>query len=246
MNLLLFPLIIICFIFLIYYGYKDLKFREINILPLIFFSLFSIIYQGLFIFKDNLFLWKMYGLQIAISLIFVLIIYFLGRISTFAYIGEGDLYIILMISFSCGFVVLFSEIIFLIALILMLFIPIYLFIKNLIFRNIPQYSFFKSIIIMFLGTPKDITKINSFYTPLETLKLKDNKIIRNIDITPNFDSEKELTNIKIISQSKKIGKIWVSPLIPFIIPIIISYVITIILFLGKYFVDFGIFMIPYI
>jgi archaeal preflagellin peptidase FlaK len=246
MNLLLLPLIIACFVFLIYYGYRDLKCREINIFPLILFCIFSIIYLGIFIFKNNMLLWKMYIFQITICFIFVLIIYFIGRLSSFAYIGEGDLYIILMIAFSCGFGVLLPEIIFLISLFLMLLIPIYLFIKNLFSKNIPKYSFFKSIIIMLLGTFKNIDKINDFYTPLETLKIKNNKLIRNINLKPNFDSEKELESIRKIAKLKNIKKIWVSPLVPFIIPIIISYVITIILFINKIFINYGIFMIPYI
>jgi hypothetical protein len=249
MNILcVLPLIVICLIFLIYYTYKDIKFREINIMPIIFICFFSIVYLFLFVFKTNWILWKYYLLQLGINFLFIGIIYLMGKITVFAYIGEGDLYILSMIAFTSGYAVLFTEFVFLIALFVMALIPIFLFIYNLVKRNYRyiKTNIFKKIIILFLGTPKKINKITEFYSPLEILKIKNNKLTRKIVFTPNCESNIEIKNILKIAKSKKISKLWVSPLIPFILPILISYIITFFLFLFNLLEQYGPFAIFYI
>jgi hypothetical protein len=77
---------------------------------------------------------------------------------------------------------------------------------------------------MFLGYPLKISKLNSFFTPLETFDIKNNKLIRHARIKPIIEPKKEIIHIKKIAYIKKIKTIWVSPLIPFIFSIIIAYI----------------------
>ncbi|MDD4049889.1 MAG: A24 family peptidase C-terminal domain-containing protein [Candidatus ainarchaeum sp.] len=230
MDYIYLPIIVFSIVILLYITYQDIKYREINIMSLFFLALFSVIYLALFVFKTDFILWKSYLLQLAVSFIFLLIFYVLGKISYFTYIGEGDLYTIFAISFTNIFDVYFPMFVFFFALILTLLIPICLFFYNLFSRNFPKYSFFKSMYLMFLGVPLALKKINKFYTPLEKFKIENNKLISNIVFMPNIEPEIEIKKIKLIAKTNNISKIWFSPLIPFIILILISYIFLILLY----------------
>jgi len=221
------PIIIFTIIILSYMTYQDFKYREINIISLLVLAVFSVIYLWLFIFKSNSFLWNRYLLQLLISFCFVLIFFILGKVSSFVYLGEGDLYTIFAISFTNIFGVSFILFLFLLSLLITLLIPIGIFIYNLINVHRPNYKFFKSLFLMFLGYPLSIEKINDFYTPLEKLEIVDGKLVKNIIFKPNIEPHKELDKIKRVARLEKIKKLWVSPLIPFVISILVAYIILV-------------------
>ncbi len=229
------PLFVICFLMLVYYIYYDIKYREINVIPLFCLCFLSLIYLLFFVFKTDLNLWWLYFLQLLFTVIFISIIFGFGKITRFAYIGEGDLLIVLLISFTSGFVFAFSQLVFLLALFLMLLIPLCFLIYNVYKKNIPKYGFFNNFLLMVLGTKKKVSSISSFYTPLEILEYQNQKIIKKLQFTPNCSPEEQIKNIKTIAKKEKITEIWVSPLIPFIIPLTVSYIIlSIFLFFGLF------------
>ncbi|NCP72014.1 hypothetical protein GW835_01310 [archaeon] len=230
MDYIYLPIIIFSIIILLYVTYQDIKYREINIMSLFFLAIFSILYLGIFVFKTDFILWKGYLIQLAVSFIFLLIFYVLGKISYFTYIGEGDLYTIFAISFTNIFDIYFPMFIFFFALVLTLLIPVFLFLYNLFSRNFPKYNFFKSLYLMFLGVPLSLKKVNNFYTPLEKLYVENNKLISKIVFMPNIEPENEIKKIKVIAKNHNISKVWFSPLIPFIILILVSYIFLILLY----------------
>lgn len=242
MNLLLLsPLFLITLLFLVYYTYQDLKSREINVVPIFFVILFALLYLFLFVFRLNWYLWQFYFLQLGIHFLFISIIYILGRITVFAYIGEGDLYILTMIAFTSGFAVLFTPFVFLNALFFMLCIPILLLIYNLFKRNYKcsDYNFIKTITLMLLGLPKKVISINGFYTPLEKINIANDVINKQINLIPDCESETSLKNLKKVCKENKIKTIWVSPLIAFILPILLSYILTLVLFIFNIYYSLG-------
>ena len=123
----IYPMIFLTVICLFYLVYDDLRTREINTLPIYILSGIGLIYNLYFGFLYNF--WKFYVLQLLIVFIFLIIIYLLGKLTVYAYIGEGDLLTLMMISFTTGYAVLFSEFVFLLALSFMLFIPMVFFIS---------------------------------------------------------------------------------------------------------------------
>lgn len=219
----IYPMIFLTVICLFYLVYDDLRTREINTLPIYVLSGIGLIYNLYFGFLYNF--WKFYVLQLLIVFIFLIIIYLLGKFTVYAYIGEGDLLTLMMISFTTGYAVLFSEFVFLLALSFMLFIPMVFFIYNLIKRNYPDKVLNERIYLMFLGFPVLISKLNPFFTPLEKYIEKDGKITSEIIIKPDWDYEKQVQELKYFSDSYKIKKVWVSPLIPFVWPIFIAYIL---------------------
>lgn len=229
------PLFIVCFLLLVYYVYQDMKYREINIIPLFIMCFLSLIYFFIFVFKTNSFLWIQYSIQIGFSIVFLFIIFIFGKITRLAYVGEGDLLIVLLISFVSGFIFAFSQLVFLLALFLMFLIPLSLLIYNLCKKDFPKYGFFNNFFLMILGTKKKVSKITSFYTPLEVLEYKNKKVVKNLQFVPNCSPEEQIKQIKNIAKKENIKEIWVSPLIPFIIPLTVSYVIL------SLFLYFGIF-----
>jgi len=233
MNELYIPIIIFTIIILGYMTYQDFKYREINIISLIALALFSVLYLWLFIFKSDVVLWNRYLLQLVISFVFILIFFILGKFSKFVYIGEGDLYTILAISFTNIFSVLFIMFLFLLSLLVTLLIPLSIFVYNLSMRHKPNYGFFNSLFLMFLGYPLKLKSITNFYTPLERFEeSRNNKYLKVINFRPNTDPAKELSKIKRIANLEKVEKLWVSPLIPFVISILISYIILIIILIN--------------
>ena len=244
--LLYLPIIILTILTLFYVSYQDIKFREINTIPLIVLSIVSIIYVGFFIFGNNLSLWKGYFIQLIIVFVFLLIFLILGKISKFAYIGEGDLYTIMAISFTNIFSSLFILSLFLISLFVTLCLPIILFIYNLVIFSFPKHSFFKAVMLMFLGMKKKLTKITDFYTPLEKIRFVNNRVIREVTIKPNIDSHKLIANIKRLSKRKGVTYLWVSPLVPFIIYILIAYLIILFIIYSGYFINFSSFIINFV
>ena len=233
MTITYLPIIIFTLIILLYIAYQDIKYREINIISLIVLAIVSVTYLGLFIFKKDFSLWQAYFVQIGITFVFVLIFYILGKISSFTYIGEGDLYTILALSFTNIYNALFSMFILFFSLILTLLIPIFIFIYNVYFKNYPKYSFFRSTYLMFLGYPLKVNRITSFYTPLENFVLKEDKVISKITYRPNIDPESEIISIKKFAKKYNILRVWVSPLIPFVIMILLGYIFVILLYFFK-------------
>jgi len=227
-DLIYLPVIVVTLLVLGYISYQDIKSREINIVYLFYIVLFSIIYLGLFVFKTDLVLWKYYVYQIVIVFIFVLVFYLLGKITKFAYIGEGDLYTIFAISFTNIFSSLFVIFVFLIALFFMLGVPIILFIYNFFSGNYPKYPVFKAILLMFIGFPKKITRLNQFYTPLEEINFKNGVMHKEITLIPNFEPHKDIYLLQQTAMHHNIKCVWVSPLIPFILLILFAYVFLII------------------
>jgi len=230
MDYIFLPIIIFSIIILLHITYQDIRYREINILSLFILALFSVLYLGFFVFKDSFILWKGYLIQLLVTFVFVFIFYILGKISYFTYIGEGDLYTILALAFTNVFDMYFPMFVFFVALVLTLLIPIGLFVYNLLLRNYPKYSFFKSVYLMFLGIPLSINKVTNFYSPLEKFEIKDDKLVSNIIFMPNIEPDKDIKKIKAIIKDKNILKIWFSPLIPFIILILVSYVLMVLLY----------------
>lgn len=223
MNLLFLPMFFLGLICLIYLGYQDLKSREINIVPLLVLSAIGFIYF-IFFGLTNGFLY-MYILQIAISYAFLTIIYVLGKFTAYAYIGEGDLLAIMAMSLMCGISVLFAPFVFLMATVLTLVLPISFFFYNLFVGNIPKKPIWESFLLMCFGFPKKLEKISDFYTPLEKYKIRNNKLISETIIKPNCSPEKQLYDLKKFAKVNNIERVWVSPLIPFIITLTIAYVI---------------------
>lgn len=235
MDLIYLPIIIFTIIILTYVSFQDIKYREINILSLVFLAIVSLIYLGFFVFEKDFLQWKGYFIQIGITFLFVLVFYILGKISSYTYIGEGDLYTILALSFTNIFNLYFPLLILFFALLLTLFVPFLIFIYNLFFKNYPKYNFFASLYLMFLGYPLNIKKITKFYTPLERYYLKDNKLHSDIIYKPNIDPDVEINNLKKIAKKNEIKSVWVSPLIPFIILIFISYIFIVFIYFFDYF-----------
>jgi hypothetical protein len=235
MNLIYLPIIILTILTLVYVSYQDIKYREINIVYLIILAILSILYFSIFIFKFDWNLWKDYLIQTGIVFVFILIIYGLGRLTKLAYIGEGDLYTILALGFTNIYSSLFVIFVFLFALLFMLGTPILLFFYNKFKGNYPDYSLFTSIFLMFLGTPKRISNLNEFNTPLEKISYKNNRIIKVAQFSPNFDPLSEINRLKVFSQKHNIKYVWVSPLLPFVLLILFSYIfVVVILFIIKF------------
>jgi hypothetical protein len=242
MNIFL-PLFFLGITCLIYLGYQDIKTREINVLPIYILSgigLISFLYFG----RINGYL-HFYLLQIAITFIFLVVIYFLGKFTVYAYIGEGDLLAIMMISFVSGISILFAPFVFIVSMFLMLILPMFFFSYNLIKGNFPKKSFGESLILMFLGFPKAIKELDYFYTPLEKFQIIEGKIISKTMIKPDCSPDKQIDELKKFSEKYKITKVWVSPLIPFILTIVLGYIIVGILtyfnmlsFLGTFAISF--------
>ena len=92
---------------------------------------------------------------------------------------------------------------------------------------------------MFLGISMDIKKVNSiYYTPLEKFYFKDGEVNKKINLKPNIDAEKEISLLLKNRKKYGISKIWVSILIPFIIPLFIGYLLTILLIFTNYIPSF--------
>jgi len=229
MILIYLPIVILTILLLVYISYQDIKSREINISYLILLAVLSIIYLGIFIFKFDFILWKNYFIQIAVVFVFMLVIYLIGRLTKFAYLGEGDIYTIIALAFTSIFSYLFVIFVFLFALLFMLGIPILLFFYNKFKGNYPSYSLFTSIALMFFGIPKKISTLNSFNTPLEKICYKNGKIIRVAKFAPNFDPVLEITKLKLFSKKHNLKYVWVSPLLPFVLLILVAYIFMIVI-----------------
>ncbi len=220
MNALL-PMFFLGLSCLIYLGYQDIKTREINIIPLFVLSAIGFVYFVVIgIIKGFVF---MYLLQLIITFVFVVIIYLLGKLTIYAYIGEGDLLALMAISAVSGVSVLFAPFVFLLAMILMLSLPIALFFFNLLKGNFPKKPIGESMMLMTFGFPKRIDRLKNFYTPLEKFSFVNKKIISKTIIRPDSSPEKQIEELKIFSKKFGIKKVWVSPLIPFVVTMIIAY-----------------------
>lgn len=244
MSFIFFPMFflgLICFIIL---GYQDLKHREINIVPLLIISAIGFVYY-VFFGIINGFLY-MYILQIIISFVFLAVIYLLGKITVYAYIGEGDLLVLMSMSFVSGISVIFTGLVFLLSTVLTLLFPILFLIYNTIIGNYPNKPLGESLVLMCFGFPKDIDKLSNFYTPLEEYKFVNNKVISKTTIKPNASPELQIYELKKFSKRHNIDKIWVSPLVPFVLILIISYVIIAVLTNINVFSFLGNLAIPFV
>lgn len=221
----IYPIFVFTFLLLVYLVYEDIKTREINIIPVLVLSVIGLLYNLYFGFLYGF--WKMYLLQLFVAIIFVVIIYILGKVTVYAYIGEGDLFVLLMLSFTTGYSLIFSEIVFILALFLTLLVPFILFIYNLFKKNYNDYLFKKNFLILFLGYPINVSKLNDKFTSLENYVIYNKKLQRKITLIPKCNSEEEIQFIKNLAKENKIKKIWVSPLIPFILPLCLAYVFLI-------------------
>lgn len=243
MSIIFFPMFFIGLICFIYLGYQDIKSREINIIPLLIISVIGFVYFIFFgLTKGFLY---MYILQIAISFAFLTIIFVLGKLTVYAYIGEGDLLALMTMSFVSGISVLFTALVFLMSTVLTLLFPVFFLIYNIVKGNFPNRPLGESLILMCFGFPKKVKKINNFYTPLEDYKFVKNKVISKITLKPNCSPEKQIYDLKKFSRTHNIEKIWVSPLVPFIIVLTLSYVIiaaityfNLLSFLGNFAITF--------
>lgn len=227
--LFIYPMIFITIVSLIYLVYDDLKTREVNVAFIFLISGVGFLYNLYFGIVNNFL--KLYLLQLLIVIVFLLIIYIAGKITIYAYIGEGDLWTLLMISCTSGYAVLFSEFVLLLSLAFMFFIPLVFFIYNMSKKNYPDKILKEKFWIMFLGFPKNISKINNFFTPLEEFRIVNGKIESQMIIKPNCDPTVTISKLKEFSEIYKIKKVWVSPLIPFVWPILIAYIFILFLIL---------------
>lgn len=227
--LFIYPMIFITIVSLIYFVYDDLKTREVNVAFIFLIAGIGFLYNLYFGFIYNFL--KIYLLQLLIVIVFLLIIYIAGKITIYAYIGEGDLWTLFMISCTCGYAVLFSEFILLFSLAFMFFIPLVFFIYNVCKKNYPDKILKEKIWLMFLGFPKNISKINNFFTPLEEFKIVNGKLESKMILKPDCDPKIILSKLKEFSEIYKIKKVWVSPLIPFVWPILIAYIFVLFLML---------------
>jgi archaeal preflagellin peptidase FlaK len=244
MPLFIYPMFLITLICLGYYVYQDFKFREINIVPMIFLSIFAFLYNLYFFVRLGV--WNFYLVQILITCFFVGVIFTLGKITVFAYIGEGDLLTIIFISITSGLGILYAPVIFLASLVAILFIPLILFFYNLFCKHYTKYSFFDNIFLMSLGYPLLISKINKFHTPLEKISIKNGRIKRIVNLKPNTDPKSEIYDLKKTNSIYNLKYVWVSPLIPFVVPIFISYLVFSVLSLFNCFLELGKYLILYI
>ena len=144
------------------------------------------------------------------------------------YIGEGDLYTLLALSFTNIFSEFFILSIIIIALLFTLLVPVCLFLYNLFTFNFPKYKGIKGIITMFLGLKIKVNKLNSFYYSLEKFNVKNNNLSITLRFKPNIEPAKEIKEIKKLSKEYGIKKVWASPLIPFIVSITFAYIVMII------------------
>lgn len=242
--LFIFPMFLMTLLCLGYYVYQDLKYREINIVPMIFLSIFAFLYNLYFFIKLGV--WDFYLLQILITCFFIGIIFALGKLTVFAYIGEGDLLTIIFISITSGLGLLYAPFVFLSALVCILFIPLILFFYNLFCKHYTKYSFLDNIFLRLLGYPLPISKITKFHTPLEKISIKNGRIKRTINLRPNPDPKAEIYDLKKINRIYNLKYVWVSPLIPFIVPIFISYLVFCILSFFNCFLELGKYLLLYI
>lgn len=242
--LFIYPMFLITLICLGYYVYQDFKFREINIVPMIFLSIFAFLYNLFFFVRLGV--WNFYLLQILITCFFVGVIFALGKLTVFAYIGEGDLLTIIFISITSGLGLLYAPFIFLASLVAILFIPVILFFYNLFCKHYTKYSFLDNIFLRSLGYPLPISKITKFHTPLEKISIKNGKVKRIINLRPNPDPKSEIYDLKKLDKIYNLKSVWVSPLIPFVVPIFISYLIFCVLSFFSCFLELGKYALLYI
>jgi len=216
-------------IVLIYSAVQDVRFRKINILPIILLSLLSVVVASISYWQDKLHLLA-YFQQIILSFILVAVLYILGRITSYLYIGEGDLYVLMMISFSNVVFLSFSFVlfVFLLSLLITAVIPFVQLFYNLVSGNWPCYKFPQNIVLMFLGVPMYVSKITDKYTPLERFSIVKGRLIRHINLSPNTEPDREIKNLIEIANKKALKKIWVSPLHPLIVSILIAYIVLVV------------------
>jgi hypothetical protein len=108
-------------------------------------------------------------------------------------------------------------------------IPIIQFFYNLFLGNRPNYRFHQNLFLMFLGVPMSINKITDKYTPLEHFSLVKTRgkseIHKKIVLIPNTEPAQALKDLKQFARKNKIKQIWMSPLHPFIVSIVVVYIL---------------------
>lgn len=225
--LITYPMIFLTIVFLFYLAYEDLRAREIDSLLVYILSGVGIVYNLCLGIANGF--WKPYLLQLVIAIVFFLIVYALGKLTIYAYIGEGDLLVLLMISATSGYSLLLSEFVFLLALIFMLFMPVIFLVFNILKGNFPDKASNEKFWFMLLGVPVKIPKLSFFVTPLQKFVLRKGKLKSETVIRPDCNPEKQIQEIKGLPYASKIKKVWVSPLMPFILEILIAYILVLFL-----------------
>jgi len=226
--LITYPMIFLTIVFLFYLAYEDLRTREIDTLLVYILSGVGVAYNLCLGIAYGF--WKPYLLQLVVAIVFFLVIYALGKLTIYAYIGEGDLLALLMISATSGYSLLLSEFVFLLALIFVLFMPLIFLVVNILKGNFPDKVLNEKFWFMLLGVPVKISKLSFFVTPLQKFVLRNGKLKSETVIRPDCNPEKQIQEIKeLLPRTSKIKKVWVSPLMPFVLEILIAYILVLFL-----------------
>jgi|Deesub1362A_J573_1020465.scaffolds.fasta_scaffold00098_98 preflagellin peptidase FlaK len=199
--------IIVGLIVLVYSSYLDLKYRKIDDKAWISLILLGVSFF-IFEYMQQVMAIKDFVISITITAILSLALYYLGIL------GGGDVKILIGISaliprqFQFSIFPYFSLTVFANAVVISSLLPLLFFAYNI--REIKRVRNVKDFLVLFLGYKKDGSKVGKH----ETIIAKNGKY--------NFLLRGK--NIKLGEKAE--GEVWVSPAIPFIIPITIGFVIA--------------------
>ncbi|MBR9707705.1 MAG: hypothetical protein GOV15_04680 [Candidatus Diapherotrites archaeon] len=209
---------------------QDLKEREVSDELWYFFGVIGTLWIVLDNYTSILALSRI-AINIGLTVILMYTIHFMGKKSSFFYIGGGDLKAIMALAFvNWQLHWTYFATVFIISLALVLIVPLALLTLNLISKPTVSKQLKKHKFALYLlGRKTKITGLtNAFYTPLEDITIKNGKEVRRLSLAPNVEAEKMFQRLKKLVKEKKIkNSIWVSPLLPHIFFIILAYVFTI-------------------
>lgn len=205
----------------------DIKKREVgNILWFVFgligLALIFFETQGAYSLLFNVFM------NVFLVVFVVAILFALGRATTLLYIGDADLkglIVLALLNYNLGW--FFSLAVFVGGLVLVLLIPIYLFLRNSFeSTKIEKEYADNKFMLYFLGRKVKITKASPlFSTPLELIRVSGKKVYRTLSLVPNIEPEEDFKRLRGLVKQKKIkDEIWVTPLPPFMVFMLIAYI----------------------